>query len=205
MTPDTSSTVCTSCGETLVTGAKFCHACGAVPAGLLTACTACGTELAAGAKFCHICAAGVAQAAVAVIVPAQAAVPEPISPPAEPTRSKRRILVATVVAGVVFLACAAGGGYWWSTRDIGSAETPAAVGVTVNIPTPDQPRYTREQVRAAIGNHTYVCTNTFGCSFAVNQGDMVRATCVDSGLSYVGNGLWKCGTWSFDERTGLVF
>jgi hypothetical protein len=51
-----------------------------------------------------------------------------------------------------------------------------------STPTPDIPRYTAEQVRAASGS----------------------ARCIDP--EYRGNGLWYCFfPWVFDEQTGRLF
>lgn len=75
-------------------------------------------------------------------------------------------------------------------------------------PTPDLPRYVGAQAASAIRSHTYVCINVLRrCDFKASEGEKVtiHATCQLADLRYKGNGLWDCGTWSFDERTGLVF
>ncbi len=124
-----------------------------------------------------------------------------------------RWIAATVVTAVV-CAGLAGGGVWWLTRHTGSSGTSATAAGAL----PDQPRYTSAQVQAAIASHTYeVMTQPKGPVVvrAINDPNYVpppppyvsveHASCAPSALSYIGNGLWRCGAWSFDERTGLVF
>lgn len=71
--------------------------------------------------------------------------------------------------------------------------------------TPDRPRYSTEQVLAAISSHTVTCA-LVSCGAGIRGGDVVHAGCVPkSSLVYVGNGIWHCRFWAFDERTGFVF
>jgi hypothetical protein len=69
----------------------------------------------------------------------------------------------------------------------------------------DLPRYSAAQALSAIRSHTYVCTGKLKCDLGVSPGETASAGCREDRLNYEGKGIWDCGTWSLDERTGLVF
>jgi hypothetical protein len=74
-------------------------------------------------------------------------------------------------------------------------------------PTRDEPRYSRSQASAAIRNHTYPCAELIvvNCGLRAKAGDPVNAKCASEDLDYEGRGIWECGSWTLDERTGNVF
>lgn len=57
-------------------------------------------------------------------------------------------------------------------------------------PTPDTARYSARQVQQAI-NTAAKSQDRVGCSSTL--------------VKYAGDGMWTCGSWTFDERTGQAF
>lgn len=60
----------------------------------------------------------------------------------------------------------------------------------------DLPRFSEAQASAAIQGHQYVCRTKLksGCGLKNKDGDVLSAGCHSSDLTYLGKGIWDCGS-----------